>query len=44
MDIHSSIKDIIECLVNVKNTYDVDPTLGIFDAGSDGEKIQGRQQ
>ena len=32
IDIHSSIKDIIECLVHVKNTYDVDPTLGIFDA------------
>ena len=40
IDIHSSINDIIECLMNIHNEYDVGPTLGIYDAAPMARKFK----
>ena len=40
IDIHSSIKNIIECLMNIHNEYGVDPILGIYDAAPMARKFK----
>jgi hypothetical protein len=42
-DIHSSISDIIKNLYYIKNTYNVDPILGVFDAGPMTRKFKSNQ-
>ena len=40
IDIHSSINDIIECLIQVSEAYNLDPTLGIYDAAPMARKFK----
>lgn len=40
IDIHSSINDIVECLIQVSEEYDLDPTLGVYDAAPMARKFK----
>jgi hypothetical protein len=40
IDIHGSIKDILEAAIKVRDTYHVDPTILIHDAGPMARKIK----
>jgi hypothetical protein len=40
IDIHGSIKDILEAAIKVRDTYQVDPTILIHDAGPMARKIK----
>lgn len=40
IDIHNSIKEILKCAINIRDRYKVDPSIGIYDAGSFGRKFR----
>ena len=40
LDIHGSIYSIINKLIDISNKYNVDPTLGIYDAGPMSQKLK----
>ena len=40
IDIHGSIQSILEKLIEVSKHYNVDPTLGIYDAGGMAQKLK----
>lgn len=40
MDMHGSIADIIAEAIKIKNLYNVDPTIGIYDAGPFARKFK----
>jgi hypothetical protein len=43
MDMHGSIADIIAEAIRIKNLYNVDPTIGIYDAGPFARKFKANE-